>query len=517
MRISGRTTILVCLLIVLAIVLRLYPGKDHLLWNTSDYARDAYTMRSMVEQRDVRLLGARSEVFDPIKQAYLVFTGPLYYYILSPWYYLSAGDPNLPLLVNIVIHTFTMAPLAWLSWKIWRRKTAVILTMFLFAVSYEQIEYARWLLNPAMALPFLAWFWLWLYEFFTSRQKILLAGLFLGLAIQSEIFLLYWLVPVAIILLMTKSRWTVWVKFGLGWLLGLLPLVIAELKFNFRSSLSLINYLLNPTNQTTSLMEKIGRYGLHLQVVMAHNFSGWLSNWNLLLLVIILVLPLFYFKKINQRLKHALIFLYILFFAQALIFLFNFQESIYADVGLGLILILLFVMGQFCLLQQHKKWLSWLLIGGVALAQLLLLERNVRLQTPFSRQFFAASDTLLFSHRLSVVEKIYQLSNGQDFSISILDVPYGWPATWASVFEQYAKRHQRNLPTLYGFSVNEVPGDKVFTKTDAPAKIHFVLTPQSSALDEQTRQNFFILQDQVSTVETKYYLHNLIIEKRYAK
>src|SRR5258708_6536618 len=149
--------------ITLAIILRLLPGRDYIIWNNNDFGRDAYTVRQMVAQRRIKLLGPRAEVYSPRLQTYTIFTGPLYYGFIAPWYALSHGDPNLPVLAFILLHVSGMIPLGLLAYGLFKNRVPVIITLLLFAVSYEQIEYSRWLLNPVMAIPWLAWtfFFLW--------------------------------------------------------------------------------------------------------------------------------------------------------------------------------------------------------------------------------------------------------------------------------------------------------------------------------------------------------------------
>jgi len=177
--------IYVIFIAILGIALRFYPGKDHIIWNNDDFARDAYTVRKMVQDRDfIKLIGPRSEVYSFRYQTYLVFTGPLYYYFLAPFYALSKGDPNLPVFASIFVHFSSLIPLGLLSYKLFKNKTAVLITIFLFAISYEQIEYSRWLLNPVFTLPFLSWVFYFLWEVIHNKTKAFFLGL--GLCLGSR-------------------------------------------------------------------------------------------------------------------------------------------------------------------------------------------------------------------------------------------------------------------------------------------------------------------------------------------
>jgi len=510
-----RSDVLIILaLVILGLLWRLFPGKDHFLWNNSDYGRDVYEMRAMVANKDLKLLGPKASVFDRQQQAYLVFNGPLYYYLMAPFYFLAKGDPNLPLLANILIHLSTLIPIGWLGWRIFKNKAAVFLLLFLSAVSYELIEYSRWLLNPAMALPFLAWFFLALHFLYAERRTGWAVGLALGLAVQNQIFLLYWLLPVAIILIAKKIPLKQWLQFAAGLSLGLAPLIIAEIKFQGRASWSLLNYVLETHPDSLSWPAKIDRYLTHLNIVSHHQFWGFSNQGGWLLVGMLLLIPIINYRHLSARIRSSLPLLYLLFFSHAVIFAFHFYESIYADLGLGLIMLIFLTINLIWLWSIRWKWLSLIIIFILAFSQLRLLITNTQAGTPFGRHFFLDSDTLLFSERMVVVAKLYELSQGQPFSISILDTPYGWPAVWAVNFEQYQARYQVELPKWYGFHVNGVPGDRVFQPVDAPLPLHFVLKQKIPVVDEGAQQTFATQQDQVTQLEQTLELNNMIIEQR---
>ena len=188
--------LLVIIVICVGLGLRLYPGKDHFLWNTSDYPRDRYESVKIITEKDFKLLGPRAEVFDKRQNEYTVFHGPLYYYFIAPFYYLSNGDPNLVVVASILLHLTTAFGIGLLTNELVKNKYWALVAVALFMFSYEQIEYSRWLLNPALAVPFLGFFFYSLWKVNHSKWWGIAAGVSLGFAIQSEIFLGYWLVSV---------------------------------------------------------------------------------------------------------------------------------------------------------------------------------------------------------------------------------------------------------------------------------------------------------------------------------
>lgn len=490
---------------VLALGLRLLPGWDALLWNTNDQARDSYAIRNIIAHKDLIILGPRSEVYSSRTQSYQIFTGPLYYYFLAPAYYFSQGDPNLPMTMMIGLNLFTMAIMGVLSWRLFRNHLITTLALILFATSPEQIGYARWLLNPIAALPFIALFYLALFQVsFKKSGKFwpLILGLSLGLAIENEMFLLYLGVISLGGLLLSRPKLIVYFYWLIGLVLGLLPLIVAELKFNFRMSKSLIfDLLLSSSPDHLSLGSKLSRYVYYLGLVGKHNLIGINYQWGLLAIGLVLVVLLLNYRQIKTlNYQPQIKFLWLWFFSHLLIFSFSFQNAIYINLGIGLSLILLVSLALYLL---SLSWRSGAIIlaFGLVMAQLLNLHSNLISQKPFGGDLFLKSDVLLFSQKMAIVDQIYHLSPDiKEVTVFALDTPYGVRTMWASVFEQYAHRHGSSLPKWYGFYANGFGGDQILLPSDFPGKIHVVIIPEPNPIDLATQNNYLAQLDQTTQI-----------------
>ncbi|MBD3279635.1 MAG: hypothetical protein GF390_02900, partial [Candidatus Pacebacteria bacterium] len=133
-RLNSADLILVGLIFCLGLGLRLYPGQDHFSW-IYDQARDQYIIRSIFEQGNLVLVGPQTD-YPGLSH------GPLSYYLLAPAYFFSQGDPNLPGLVMILVNLSTLLPLALLVQYLFQDKKITWLSLLLFVLAYEQIEYA---------------------------------------------------------------------------------------------------------------------------------------------------------------------------------------------------------------------------------------------------------------------------------------------------------------------------------------------------------------------------------------
>ncbi len=502
------------LIVFLAFGLRLYPGQDHFLWNTSDYPRDLYTVREMVQTKDIRFLGPRAEVYDRQTQSYNVFAGPLYYYFLAPWYGEKNSDPNLAVLAFIILHISGMIPLGLLARELFKEKKWILATLLLYSLAYEQIEYSRWLLNPAMAVPFLSWMFYLMWLVYQRRKHTLWLGLVTGLAIQAEIFLGYWVGGTFLFLMATRQRFK---QFG-WWMIGLsvggLPLILADLKFNFRMTKSLVfNFLLSGETKNTHLTESFQNWMRHWGVVAKQTVFGTTPQLAFIG-VMLLVATLGWWVIKRRQAEHA--FLLFILCMPLIIFVTHFQESIYVDIGVGFVIILIMVT-WLKELWRFSPPLVGLTLVLICFGQLRLLGINTNNQTPFTSHFFLKSDTFLYQQRLELAELMYQEANGQPFSISVLETPYGWQAMWASIFEEYSRRHHVALPTWYGFHVQGIPGDSVFALTDQPEWLHVVLRPQSLVIDQVAQESFYQSQNEQTDIVRVIDKYNYRLEFRQRK
>jgi len=70
-----------------------------------------------------------------------------------------------------------------------KSKRDALIALALTAVSYQLIEYSRWISNLSFAVAPLAWFYYFFWHLLDKRKSAVAAGVSLGLAIQGEFFL----------------------------------------------------------------------------------------------------------------------------------------------------------------------------------------------------------------------------------------------------------------------------------------------------------------------------------------
>lgn len=461
------------LLIVIGFALRLYPGSNHLIWSY-DQARDSVVIRSVFGEKNILLVGPQTEYVG-------LSHGPLYYYMLAPFYHLGQSNLNIPLFFMIFSNIATIVPLALLTQSMFKRKSTTLFVVLLFAFAYQQVEYARWLSNVSITIPFLAWFFYYMWQSVSRQTNLLLAGLFLGLAIQGEIFLLY-LIPFCIVFFLNvKMPGKNSIRFFLGLLISLSSFILAELRFGFLATNTFITSFLGDQkiaagSPSTALLGYLD----HLGLTVYQSIGGLTPSMGLLLLGGgVLWLTLLYSSGELKKNIQAVSFLLFFFFSHSILFTFKYVDSVFLDIS---ITIPLFILTAFLL---HKLFFSRFTVLAVGIlcfgvvTQLYQLYANTVHQTPMQSYKFHQGG-ILFSQKKEIVEQLYAMAENKPFTFGVLGTPYGVQTTWATIFEQLLAEHPMyQKPQWFGFQALGYPYDSYFAKTDHPGMPHFVIIEEN--------------------------------------
>ena len=143
-----RHWLIIAMIALFGFVLRTYPGEDNIIWSY-DQARDSVVIRSIIGERNIIITGPQTEFFG-------LSHGPLYYYLAAPFYHLAQANPNIVLYFMIVLNLSAMVPVVLLTQSLFKSTKLSLLVALLFAISHQHLEYARWLSQFFVALPFFA-------------------------------------------------------------------------------------------------------------------------------------------------------------------------------------------------------------------------------------------------------------------------------------------------------------------------------------------------------------------------
>jgi hypothetical protein len=447
---------------VLGLVLRLCWDPHQIIWSY-DQARDSFFMREMIVNRDLILLGPQTEVFG-------LFHGPLYYYLFAPFYALSKGEPGFPLILMSILNLTAAIPLALIGFKITKSRLAGIFTFAVFVFSYAFTEYSRWLSNVSITIPFIAWGYYLLYEILEEKRgKIILflLGLTLGLAVQGEIFFLSLIAVFFLVLVFKKTKFNNLFFYAVGAVAGMLPIIIAQFKFNFQGGRILLNILSGGTQVGyAGLWTNFTGYFNHLGLTFFQTIGAPSILTGLILLFLILFLV---GKKINKTWLTAIVL------GHAVLFVFEYINVVFLDIGLAILLIVLFGAGSYFLFKFNRIVFA-IAVFAFVFFQFNLYKSYLVGRSPFGGfNFIHPGGGSTLTDYDDIAAKMYEISGEKEFSISVIGTPFGVRTVWASVFELYSRRHGVPIPRWFEYYANGYPGDNLLVPSSKPGQTHFLV------------------------------------------
>lgn len=271
---------MIWLVTVLAAFLRLYRLGPSLQF-LGDQGRDALVMYRMLAEMDLPFIG-------PITSVGGFYLGPLYYYLMAPFLWLTRFNPVGPAVATAVLGVLTVPVLYFVAKKFYSHRVA-IWAAGLYAVAYIPVSETRSAWNPnLMSLASLGI----IYGFYT--KKLWLAALSLGAALQFH-YMIVFLAPWLIWQLWLVRRNQQLLKSLMILLLLMAPLILFEVKNNWLNTKGLIEFLTKhqygSLNWWTVIKNTVGRSEQAIGMVLGFGrdyspLRAWLTKGFLLLLLV---------------------------------------------------------------------------------------------------------------------------------------------------------------------------------------------------------------------------------------
>lgn len=429
---------------VIALTLRfLYLPSGAVLF-TFDQARDAFVVQE--------LLGGHIKILGPsVSGIPGFFHGVLYYYIIAPAYLLGHGNPVTASYFLAIINSLCVFIVYYLVKKMSGNHFPSLVASLLFAVSFEQTQYASWLSNPAMGVWFVLLAYSGLYLWIKERRNrfLILLGLSFGFAIQSDLSLVYNIVPIGLWLgtyrkhLGKKQILTLTAAF----LLAISSMVLVEFRFGF-SGIEGIKHILGD-QQVQGLKQGLGDYLLsyfnRMGDVFAFNLFPFISAFGGLLGLGILIryLPELSKKEYRNSFEVKFLITWILSFLVAASVGGTNIHHITVGIGIGIIILTAFFIWE---LFEKNRILALLFLFIIISANLVkVIQENFKGQT-----IFAIQTDMTLTNELKIIDYTYLASGGKPFSISTLTSPLFINTTWSYLYNWYGKSKYGYLPDWIG-------------------------------------------------------------------
>lgn len=248
-----KTQIILLGILLIAAFLRLFRVSDYMTF-LGDEGRDVLVVKGILEG-DLTLLGPRASAGD-------FFTGPVYYYMMTPFLWLWQYDPVGPAIMVGLLGVATVFLVYVVGKNFFNEKTGLIAAA-LYAVSPLVLTYSRSSWNPN-ALPFFALLTIFvLYKAVTtvrSWKYFVLTGFLLGICVQLHYISLFLAAAVAIALFIMnwylngkiKVLQTVkyYLQIFLGFLIGFAPFLAFEVRHGFPNLKTIFSFVTKDSVET---------------------------------------------------------------------------------------------------------------------------------------------------------------------------------------------------------------------------------------------------------------------------
>lgn len=498
---------------IIALILRFRYFPDDIYFGI-DQATGSFAVKEILDGQP-KLIGPTT-TFPGLRH------GVLFYYLYAPFYMIGNGDPIFAAAFLRVINALGIFLIFMLGAVLFNKYVGV-LAAFLFAVSFEQTQFALYFNHPSLAVISILIMYLGLALLIFQKKEIglVIALVGLGLSIQFEFILTYLFIPFVIILLVFRKSLP---KLGLktlflgmtAFLLTVLTFIIAEIKFSFRSINLLPQLLIGNTEK--SLYRIISTYFFEMGQVIKFSLIGV----DQLRLVTGMIVFISFWWLLFSKIRKQLAFLGIWFFSVIIVYFVTGGEDLKVDiiqyhpnVGVSLSLLLLIAY----LLYSLGKKIGYTSIIPILIIITLLNFSLIQKINPYgSMPEINAQSFMLLSDEKKVIDFIYSDALGKPFVVKGITLPFYINSTWSYLFEWYGQQKYGYLPIWGGKNAAGYPGRLVVEEAQdkLPDNRYLIIEPVrgipvhliNSYLQEE---NYF------TNLQEEWKIGSFVVQKRQPK
>lgn len=500
-----KTKLIIFLILLLGITLRLIYFRQPTTF-FYDQARDAISSLEIWQNDPIKIIGPASDTQG-------LFHGPLYWYLISPFYYFSNGNVWVVRLLLILINCVNIFVIYKFTESLFKNKKISFLASFLFAISFEAIQYARWLSNPGPAILTINLSFWSLYMLIKGKKWALVSLFFFwGLSIQLQLFLLYQSVIFLIVWLLVKGfkipkvPVKIYLAASATFLITISSYIISEIKFKFQGSKALLG-LVSENNVSTNIFQSIKLFIKNLNLVTYHNIAGINKQYALILLVLIILLTLVSIRKNNN--KNSLIILLVWLFSPIIAYILKGPNSYFLNIG---ILVPLIILSSYLLVSYSKKYLAiTIVIIAISVYGNIF---QVITKNKEGEILFTVQEQMILGNELKVIDWIYKESEGKSFKLNTITAPMFINTTWSYLFNWYGLNKYDYMPYWWGETQVDVPGSKIKFADKSNSNLHFLIIEPRSTDDKVYINAIISLENTRSKVIKTEKIGTFTVEKR---
>ncbi len=487
---------------LLGLFLRFYLLSDGLIFGY-DQARDAYRATEIISKGKLKLLGPETDIPG-------VHHGVGYYYLLSIPYAIS-HDPALAAYFMAFLSALGIFISYLAAWEFFRSKKLAFIVSILFAVSFEMVQYARWLSNPSLGVLSVMLAFLGLHKWIKGDQRgFLLAVFTFAISLHFQFFLAYlFLMPLVIYLLYRpKIYYHKLILAIAGALIIDSPIIISEFKFNFQTIRAFSSFFSGHAGSYTALFDFIQRYLHRLESVIFHTVFP-LDQRIIFILMFLGTIVLYKFRRhINRKSPVSLLLLWL--FSSFPIFFFSSgainSEFSFVGTAVSLLFLTAFLIDKF--------WSKNPLQAKTLL--LIIVVINIRFNLMHARDgayIFSDQSVMTYGLEKQLIDYTYLEADGRPFSICTLTNPLFVNTTWAYLYENYGRRKYSYLPFFAGSDQSSYLG--YLPKDTTKPKLRYIIYEPLIGIPQPAQEIFEDMEELVSDKIEERNFGTFKVIKRY--
>ncbi len=426
-------------IVLFGLFLRTFNLRDNVIF-AYDQARDAQRIMDMVYNHKIKLVGPETDIPG-------VFNGVLFYVVLLPVYALTDFNPNAASLLLIMLNLAVIPVLYYFSLLLFKNKYIGYLAGFLWAISFEQITFAKYISNASLMPLSTAIFFLGLAVCLFQKKDwgFIISIIGLGASIHFNFYLVYLVIfyPIFFLIYRTKIKIKTILLSVLLLITILFPFIVAEFKWHFPAAKGLLNYFMEHINQNKEGFSFVGIFKKYYERVSEMFYYSFISLNKYIAGAI--MIP-FVILGLNNMERKKQLFLILCLLSTLPLFVFNSGVLTVQVVNSSLFFsITLTVASAFYFL--GKKYFPLLIIIFLLI---FISSYSLIRQNNFVNNTVFASHPQLLKYEKQLIDYTYQSSQGKPFSICGVMNPLFTNTIWSFLYKTYGERKYGYLPTWAG-------------------------------------------------------------------
>ncbi len=490
--------IAVCIAFLLAVI-----PFSHQLFFYYDQARDATEAYSIWHNHDIKILGPATDI------AFL-HHGVLWYYLLAILYGIFQQSV-LPVAGVFLLAFFITLPIVWyLAKELFNDKKIATIAVILYVFSPLFQLSTRWLSNPILSLIVMPALLLLLWQYLQKRRNdkvTFMLGILYGVVIQSQLafLLLLLFLPVYLLIFKIKPSLRQVLTFAIGLGISLSSIIIGEIKYGFKGTTSLLQFLTKPHNNHNSINATLEHILEKINSLISVSSIALPSFLPLLILILLTIVVLRSKTNIDRK---PIIFIGV--------WLLNLIIFTFFDTGISRSLfvfypslLLTIILTAFLLIKVFKH--TYILIPVVLVLIFFQLKQNTNwIQN--SENPLTVQRGITLEIEQAILTYTYKESDFKAFTINTVTEPLFINTTWAYLYRFYGERKYGYLPLWNGKDQTGNLGELPRASTET--KYHYVIIEPTTGIPDYFVKAAISEENITSKIIEEKHFGNFVVQKR---